>query len=114
MARAVSGEVCGRRRKMTDGWGPLSVREGEGVGYRFGKWLSGPRAHFCSGSNRCPLALSYFQFLFSFLFLFSISSITFANLVQIASNRLCKVYKIPSNSNKHVFTTKTRFLIKRS
>jgi hypothetical protein len=71
MARAVSGEVCGRRRKTTDGWGPLSVREGEGIGYRFGKWLSGPRAHFCSGPNRFPGVrfCFYFSFFF-FLFLF--------------------------------------------
>jgi hypothetical protein len=39
----------------------------------------------------------FISFFLLFLFCFLISFITFANLVQFASNQLCKVYKIPSN-----------------
>jgi hypothetical protein len=34
--RKRSSVVSERRWKTTDGWGPLSVREGEGARYRFG------------------------------------------------------------------------------
>jgi hypothetical protein len=39
----------------------------------------------------------FFSLFLLFFFCFLISFITFANLVQIASNQLCKVSKIPSN-----------------
>jgi hypothetical protein len=60
-------------------WGP-HVREGErNNGYRFGKWLSGPRAASLLGRNDAPgLFFHFFPFLFFFFFCFLISFITFA------------------------------------
>jgi hypothetical protein len=50
------------------------------------------------GRNVSPWPFYLFFFLSSFsFFCFLISLITFANLVQFASNHLCEVSKIPSN-----------------
>jgi hypothetical protein len=75
------------------------VREGEGPGYRFEKKDDGPWATSGAGPERHPrpLYLFFFSFL-PFLFCFLIPFITFANLVQIASNQLCKVSKIQNNN----------------
>jgi hypothetical protein len=46
-----------------------------------------------------PVGLSPFFFVLNlFLFLFSISSITFAFATQMTSNQLCKVSKIQDNN----------------
>jgi hypothetical protein len=57
----------------------------------------GPRATSPTGPNRSPGPFLFFFFFSLFLFQFSISFISFANLVQIASNQLCKVSKIQNN-----------------
>jgi hypothetical protein len=67
----VAGVEFGPGKKMTDGWGPLSVREGVGLGYRFGfsSWAAGwfpiwaesvPEVQF-----QIFISLSSFPFLFS-------------------------------------------------
>jgi hypothetical protein len=59
----------------------------------------GPWASSRPGPEWFPGAIFYFYFLFFFSFsVFLISFITFANLVQIASNQLCKVSKIQNNN----------------
>jgi hypothetical protein len=84
------------------------VRERRGVGTGSGRGVVGPWAVSGFGRKGFPglfrgwavFFSSFLLFFSSFLFLFSISFITFANLVQIASNQLCKVYKIPSNNSE--------------
>jgi hypothetical protein len=84
-----------------DRWGPhINERKGKRrVPIRLG--LNGPRAYFWFGPEGFPG--SNFIFFFSFLlFFFSFSHflfpfVSFAYLVQIASNQLCKVSKIQNN-----------------
>jgi hypothetical protein len=80
-----------------DRWVPLSEGEVERRGYRFGEKVSGPRVDAVTGPNRSLRPFSIFSLFLLLFFYFLISFITFANLVQIASNQLCKVSKIPSN-----------------
>jgi hypothetical protein len=47
-----------------------------------------------------PGSISYFSFSLLFLFCFLDYFIIFSNLIQIDSNKLCKVYKIPSNNSE--------------
>jgi hypothetical protein len=98
--------TAGRRRRKkrleveggADGWGPLSVRGGEGARYRFGRGLVGPRAASPYWAEGFPEAQFIFFFLFfssSFLlFCFSISFTDFAQLLQINSNHFQKFCKI--------------------
>jgi hypothetical protein len=59
--------------------------------------LDGPRALFSSGPKGFPGFFYYFSFLSSFSFsVFLISSIIFANLIQIKPNKIHKFYKIHS------------------
>jgi hypothetical protein len=76
------------------------VSEGErGAAYQFGGGWNGPRAVSPAGPKGSPGSVLYFfsSFLF-FFFYFLVSFVTFANLVQIASNQLCKVSKIQNNN----------------
>jgi hypothetical protein len=89
----ISGGFFGPGKKTTDGWGPLSVREGEGPGYRFGKKNDGPRAASGAGPERRPRPLYLFFFSFSvFLFLlyllqkcFKSIQTTFINFVKFTA-----------------------------
>jgi hypothetical protein len=75
----------------------LSAREGNKMGTGSGRF-EGPWVDSDTGPIRIPGALFHFYFVFSFFFFcFLISLITFANLVQIASNQLCRVSKIQNN-----------------
>jgi hypothetical protein len=74
--------------------GPTWQRRRGKPGYRFGKRVDGPRAGFCSGPIRFPLAFFYFFVLFFFFFCFLISFVTFANMLQINSNHFHKFCKI--------------------
>jgi hypothetical protein len=71
LLRGVGGGRNGWRTEMTgsaDRWVPV-VGEGEsGLGYRFGKEVSGPRAACGAGPIRIPGALFHFYFLFFFSF----------------------------------------------
>jgi hypothetical protein len=76
---------------------PVSVQERGKIPIRvFPSWAAG---WFHFWAERVPWGpVLYFYFLFSFsFFCFLTSFITFANLIQIASNHLCEVSKIPSN-----------------
>jgi hypothetical protein len=90
----VTGGRNGWGREMTVG-SHMAAREREGVGYRFGNLIDGPRAHSGRGPIQIPGVLFHFYFVFSFFFFCSlISLITFANLVQIASNQFVKFPRI--------------------
>jgi hypothetical protein len=66
--------------------------------YRFGRGIAGPRAPFSVGPKGLPQARFHFYFVYFFSFsVFLISFISFAYLVQIASNQLCKVSKIQND-----------------
>jgi hypothetical protein len=70
-----------------------------GRGYRFGGALMlGHGLVSLMGQFGSLGPFSIYSFLFLFFFCFLISFITFANLVQIASNQLCKVSKIQNNN----------------
>jgi hypothetical protein len=88
-----------RRKKVTWPWlvGPTHQRGKEETGYRFGflRWAADLFRYWAENRPRGPFSFS-FLFFFSFS-VFLISLITFANLVQIASNQLCKVSKIQNN-----------------
>jgi hypothetical protein len=82
---------------LTGGAGLSAGKERRGIPVR-GVGRGGPWASSEAGPKRCPLALFYFYFVyFFFFFCFLISFISFAYLVQIASNQLCKVSKIQNN-----------------
>jgi hypothetical protein len=70
----------------------------KGVPVRGGKKMGrGPTSVLGRKGPRGPFI--HFQFLFFFFFFcFLISFVTFANLVQIASNQLCKVSKIQNHN----------------
>jgi hypothetical protein len=66
----------GRRWPRADGWVPLSVREGEGAGYRFGeerRWAAGLFREWAKWFPPRPFSI----FLFFSLFPFSDSLILF-------------------------------------
>jgi hypothetical protein len=54
----------------------------------------------CLGRKGCLGPIPFLFCFLLFLFCFLISLITFANLVQIASNQLCKVSKIQDNNTE--------------
>jgi hypothetical protein len=54
-----------------DRWDPLLVRERRKEGYCFG-FLNGPQTRFAAGPKFVPEAHSYFFFLFSSFFQFSL------------------------------------------
>jgi hypothetical protein len=61
-------------------------------------FLPGLRAGFLSGPNRFPeVQFQIFISLSSFLFLFSISFVTFAYIIQTRSNQFLKFCKIQHN-----------------
>jgi hypothetical protein len=75
------------------------VTERGGEGYRFGRGLAGPWAGSDAGLKRCPGSSFMFLFLlfFSFsVFLFLVSFISFAKMLQFNSNQFLKFYKIHS------------------
>jgi hypothetical protein len=87
-----------RSELRDDMWGHMSERERGMRGYRFGFVFPRPWVRFLCWAEPFPSAPFSFSFLFFFSFsVFLISLITFANLVQIASNQLCKVSKIQNN-----------------
>jgi hypothetical protein len=85
------------RMKPTGGSYLSLVEERKGVPFRdFSRAGCGLLAVL--GRIRCPWPFcTFFSSLFFFLFCFLISLITFVNLVQIASNQLCKVSRIQNN-----------------
>jgi hypothetical protein len=71
------------------------VSEGErDAAYRFGRGIAGPRAPFSVGPKGLPRPL----FLFSFLFCFLISFVSFAKMLQIDSNQFVKFPRIQHNN----------------
>jgi hypothetical protein len=95
---SVTGVNSGRRRKTTGNRGP-PVSEGKrdaGVPVRGRlEWAAG--CFSCWAEGFPGVCFIFFSFPF-FFFYFLVSFISFANLVQIASNQLCKVSKIQNNN----------------
>jgi hypothetical protein len=95
----ISSGDCGSRLNTPDRWGPLSARgEGNGIPVRDGVRVG----HGMISSLGRIVASRPFSIYFSsfplFLFLFSISFISFSNLVQIDSNQFVNFSKIQVNS----------------
>jgi hypothetical protein len=77
--------------------GPARQRDKGETEYRFG-FLRWAADSFLLWAELVPSGpFSIFDFLSSFLFLFSYFFIPFSNLIQIDSNQLCKVSKIQNN-----------------
>jgi hypothetical protein len=96
-------EIAGGGRRVT--WpgrrGPRASERKRKRVYRFGIELGGLRACFLSGPNRFPeVQFQIFISLSSFLFLFSISFVTFAYILQTMSNQFLIFYKIQINNTK--------------
>jgi hypothetical protein len=82
-----------------DSWGPLVSEMRERAGYQFGLQVSWTMGRIWRWAEPLPLGPFLFFSLFSsFLFLFPISFITFANLVQIESNQFVNFSKIQINT----------------
>jgi hypothetical protein len=114
----VTGVFSGRRLKTSDGWGPLSVREGIGPGYRFGfpaRLGRGPLPKL--GRMGCLGLFSYFYFFSSFSFSVSfISFITFAYIIQTRSNQFlnfCKIQGKVLNQQRTCFQNQNKVFNKR-
>jgi hypothetical protein len=95
--------IFGPSLKTTGGWGPLSVREGEGPGYRFG-FLPGWAVDLIwSWADSLPLALLYFFLLLS-SFSFSVSCLIhnlFKN-TSIQIKLLPEIFKKTSHYSKSI------------
>jgi hypothetical protein len=106
---SVTGVELGLRRKMTDGWDPLSVRVSEGRAYRFGKerrWAAGSFSDLGRKGSLRPSFIFLFCFLL-FLFLFSYFYFIFC---KYASKPLKPLSEISLNSKYQSGTVRNRFL----
>jgi hypothetical protein len=79
----------------------LAAREREGAGYRFGKGCCWAVGRLRSWAETFP-RVHFHVFISSLLFLFLISFISFARMLQINSNQFLKFYKIQNSPFKTV------------
>jgi hypothetical protein len=98
--RIVSGEIFGRRWKMTgssDMWGPVVSGRGR-VPVRAG--FLGHGLFSILGQFVAPWPFCIFSYFLLFLFCFLISFITFDFAIQMTSNQLLKLSKIQNINTK--------------
>jgi hypothetical protein len=101
----VTGGISVRRKKKVSVLtrGPhQSVRGREKEWYRFG-FFPGPRARFCTGPNRCPLALFLISIFFLlFFFCFSYFFQNFCKDTSIQIKLLPEIFKRKAQYSKSV------------